>query len=281
MFLGVERFLARRTHALVALTDTQAEEMSATLRIAPRDRFVVIPLGLALTRFRLPAPVRDLFREKVRAELEIPDRAPVVGIVGRLVPVKNHDLMLRAFRALTERRGAASAGAAAAAGGSSARARAGAAEVPPVLLVVGGGERAAELRRLADSLGIADRVRWTGWRTDLPELYSAMDVVALTSLDEGTPVAVIEALAAGVPVVARSVGGVPRVLEGGEWGTLVESDDPSDFAEALRGALRRRPSPETREAAAARAVECYGEERLAREVSSLYRDLLRQAGRRA
>lgn len=254
LFLRIERLLGRWTHALVALTDAQADEMATGLRIAPRDRFAVIPLGLDLERFRLLEPVRALFREKLRSELGIPLGARVIGIVGRLVPVKNHELLLEAFRLLAESTGS-----------------------DLILVVVGGGEREEELRALAQELGIADRVRWMGWQRDVPEIYPALDVLALTSRDEGTPVAVIEALAAGVSVVARAVGGVSRVLEGGKWGALVHESDPDAFAKALAVCLEARPDPEARDAASARARDRFGEQRLLREVGSLYRDLL--AGR--
>ncbi len=294
VFLRVERFLARRTHALVALTDAQADEMSEKLGIAGRDRFAVIPLGLDLERFHLPEPVRALFREKVRGELGIPAGGQVIGIVGRLVPVKNHELLFEAFRTLTaggsehgSPEGASTPdGSASGAGvrgeGTSPGVETGdavrAGPRDPYLVVVGGGEREAELRAKAAELGIAERIRWMGWRRELPEIYSALDVLALASRDEGTPVAVIEALAAGVPVVARAVGGVPRVLERGRWGRLVTAEDPLAFAEALVRCLEDPPALQQREAAAARTRARFGEDRLVREMSSLYRDLLSGEG---
>ncbi len=147
--------------------------------------------------------------------------------------------------------------------------------------MVGSGERENELRRYAEGKGIADRVSWLGWRTDLPELYTAMDVLALTSMDEGTPVAVIEALATGTPVVCRGVGGVPELLEGGKWGRLVMESDPVSFADALQEALAKpegsaaiteRQSDILRRAEIRRlAAERFSVARLANDMAALYR----------
>jgi glycosyltransferase involved in cell wall biosynthesis len=186
-FLQVERQLARATDRLVVLTERQATEMAEELGVADWSKFVVVPLGLELERF---AEVdREVVGPAMRSTLGIGPDELVIGIVGRMVPIKNHELWLEAVGALSGR-----------------------ADRPVRGLVVGSGEREAELRVLAEELGVSKRILWLGWRRDLPELYAAMDVLALTSHDEGTPVAVIEALAAGTRVLARDVGGVAEVL---------------------------------------------------------------------
>ncbi len=252
-FLEVERVLARLTSRAVVLTRRQATEMSEELRVADRDRFRIVPLGLELHRF---AEVdREAVRRMTREKLGLGADDPVVGIVGRLVPVKNHELLLEAM----------------------VRVRA---ELPGTcLLVVGGGEREKQLRDLAGRRGVGPAVRWLGWRSDLPDLYPAMDVLALTSLDEGTPVAVIEALASGTPVVARAVGGVPEILEGGRWGRLVATDRPGDVARALVEALTTDPPRETRTAMREMALERFSVPRLVADLGRLYRDELVRAGR--
>ncbi|MDT8370263.1 MAG: glycosyltransferase, partial [Longimicrobiales bacterium] len=163
VYREVERQLARLTDCLIALTDTQADELARGIDIAPRERFEVIPLGLEL------APFRDVDRATARAEVRAAFGTPrerlVVGIVGRLVPVKDHDLFLHAIAHLR-------------------------ATHPEIeAWVIGSGEREAELREVARGLGLDEGVRWLGWRHDLPRLLPALDVVALTSRDEGTPVA--------------------------------------------------------------------------------------------
>ena len=245
-FLAVERQLARVTDRLVVLTEAQAAEMSDELGVAPRGKFAVIPLGLELSEF--VQVDREPEGPALRASLGVGGDELVVGIVGRLVPIKNHELWLEAMAALIER---------------SPR--------PVRGLVVGSGEREHELRALAEKLGIGEHVRWLGWRRDLPRLYAAMDVLALTSHDEGTPVAIIEALAAGTRVVARDVGGVGEVL--GKWRTG-EVVGRAAAADVWGGALERAAEGEAPSAALrAAVVEHHSVERLARNVAGLYEEL--------
>jgi glycosyltransferase involved in cell wall biosynthesis len=250
LFLEVERRLARGSSRLIVLTRAQRREMVERLEIADESRFVVIPLGLELDRFRA-VPAREA-RAGARAALGIGQDERVVGIVGRLVPVKNHELMLDAFARLAR------------ADGPSWR-----------LLVVGGGdEREGELRAHARRLGIDARVLWLGWRQDLERLYPAMDVAALSSHDEGTPVALLEALAAGVPVAARAVGGVAEVLEEGRLGELVEEADPRGMAAAIERAATRPVADAVRD----QVVERFSVRRLCADVAALYREELERAG---
>jgi len=250
VFLEVERQLARLSSRLVVLTRAQAHEMSERLRIADPARFCVIPLGLELGAFRAVEPHRG--RSRARADLGIGPDERVVGIVGRLVPVKNHELMLDAFARLARGEG------------PSWR-----------LVVIGGGEdREGVLRERARVLGIEARVLWLGWRRDLPSLYPAMDVVALTSRDEGTPVALLEALTAGIPVAARAVGGVPEVLEQGALGELIEVDDPAAVALAIARAAGRTVDDRARD----RLVSRFSADRLCSDLAQLYREELERAG---
>lgn len=249
-FLEVERRLAAASSRLIVLTRAQLREMVDRLRIADENRFVVIPLGLELARFRAVDP--RAARAAARAALGLAPEERVVGIVGRLVEVKNHELMLDAFARLAR------------AGGP-----------PWRLLVVGGGaDRERALRERADRLGVSGRVLWLGWRRDLEALYPAMDVAALTSHDEGTPVALLEAIAAGTPVAARAVGGVAEVLEQGRLGELVREADPDAMAAVIERARLRPVS----EAARDEVVRRFSTERLCADVAALYREELARAG---
>ena len=224
-FLWVERQLAKRTDTLVVLTHDQAREMSVGLAVAPPGRFAVIPLGLDLQPF---AEVdRAAARNRLRAELGIDEDRPVVGIVGRMVPVKNHELLFDAMVLLSQRMDPA-----------------------PHLIVVGSGEREHALRSYVSDKGLEDVVHWLGWRKDLPQVFPAFDVTALTSFDEGTPVSLIESLASGTPVVAVAVGGVPEILDWGELGCLVHSAWDDEVAAGLDSVLASPPSPEDRRAGA-------------------------------
>ena len=253
VFLAIERRLARASDRLVVLTHDQAREMAEGLRVAPPDRFAVIPLGLDLQPF---ADVdRSAARTRLRAELGIGEDIPVVGIVGRMVPVKNHPLLFDAMALLRDRMNPA-----------------------PHLIVVGAGEREHALRSYVSEKGLEHVVHWLGWRKDLPEVFPAFDVTALTSFDEGTPVSLIESLASRTPVVSVAVGGVPEILDGGELGRLVESASDDEVADALESVLVSPPSLEDGERAQGLVLERFSIGRLARDVERLYADALKRAG---
>ncbi len=249
----METQLARMTQRLVVLTDGQRRELSEELGIAPPDKFAVIPLGLDLSRF--VEVERDSAREAARGELGIGSDETVVGIVGRLVPVKNHELLFRAIPVLERELGR--------------RVR---------VLVVGSGLREGELKARSGEMGVGDRILWMGWRTDLEHLYPAMDCLALTSLDEGTPVAVLEALASGTPVAARAVGGVPEILDGVALACLIAEASPESTAAGLARALRFRIGETERSEIRRRVADRYAVQRLVDDMAGLYRRELLAAG---
>ena len=252
-FLEIERWLAKSTDKLVVLTHDQAREMAEDLRIAPPDRFAVIPLGLNLQPFA--DTDRAAARSRLRAELRIEQDRPVVGIVGRMVPVKNHELLFDALALLKGRVGSA-----------------------PHLIVVGSGGREQALRAYVSDKGLEDVVHWLGWRKDLPQVFPVFDVTALTSFDEGTPVSLIESLASGTPVVSLAVGGVPEILEGGELGRLVYSASDDEVADAIESVLVSPPSREDAERARKLVLERFSIRRLAGDIERLYEDALGRAG---
>lgn len=241
----IERRLARGTDRLIALTETQADEMGGRLAVAPRTRFSVIPLGLELERFQKVE--REEVGPEFRAEIGTAKGRRVFAIVGRLVPVKNHDLLFRAW----------------------ARAALDDAE----LWVVGSGELEATLRARASELGIEGSVRWLGWRRDLERVNAAADVLVLSSNDEGTPVALIEGLAAGTPVLSTDVGGIREMLDRtGSKGIVVPAADEAALAGGLRRALTEL-KPGTI-ADRTRVAEAFSVEGLCQRIAELYRDHL-------
>lgn len=251
LVLAVERLLARVTTRIVVISRRQADEVSEVYRICRREKLAEIPLGLELSRFR-----RELWEgagKAFREELDARGR-PVISIVGRLVPIKNHELFLEMAGRLTRE-------------GKDC-----------VFVIVGGGPLEVSLRERAATLEIADRVRFLGWRSEVEAVYAGSDVVVLTSLNEGTPVCLIEALAMGCPVVATEVGGVADVLEEGRLGRMVPSGDVRALARAVHELL---DDPGLRKELGERGErlvpERYGVERLLRDMAALYDDLLRQA----
>ncbi len=243
VFLNIERALARVSTKLIALSHGLVDELADEFRIAPRAHFEVVPLGLPLDRFSsLPRHTGAL-----RAALGVPRARKLVGIVGRMVPVKDHATFIRAAALLAARRS----------------------DVDFVL--VGGGELEQEVLGLVDALGLSARVHALGWRRDLENIYPDLDVVALSSVNEGTPVTLIEAMAAGASVASTAVGGVADVLAQGTLGELAERGDPASLASAIERALARAPATE---AARAQIGERYGSARLCRDLEALYLRLL-------
>jgi glycosyltransferase involved in cell wall biosynthesis len=245
LFVSIERELARRTDALIGVSTSVRDDLLED-GIGELSRWRVIPYGFDLSSFLHPASDR----ETVRRELGIAEDAEVTGIVGRLVPIKNHGLFFRAARVLA------------------------ASHPRAVFVVAGDGELRPALESEArEALG--DRVVFTGWAKDLPSLYGSLDVVALTSLNEGTPVALMEAAGAGVASVATDVGGVRDVVVDGVTGLLVASEDAGSLAAAMARLLddpasRRSIGERAREDALARfTVDAMGD-----AYADLYRQVL-------
>jgi len=241
-FLTAERRLARRTDRLVAVSPEIRDEL-LDLGIGAPSQIDVVPVGLDLAPFlAVDGPTGEL-----RRRIGVPATAPLVGILGRLVPIKDVSTMLAAAQRL----------------------------VGVHLAVVGDGELRHDLEAEAGRLGVADRVHFTGWWRDVPEALADLDVVALSSRNEGTPVSLIEALAAGRPVVGTAVGGVPFVVEDGKSGYLVPAADAGAMADRLRmlladAGLRARMGEHGRQ----RVRDRFGSERLVNDVRALYGELL-------
>ena len=227
LFLMVERMLARFTDRIVVLSEEQARDISAVYRICPREKVRIIPVGLDLEPF-LRATGQNL-----RDELGISPETYVIGTIGRLTAIKDHATLLRGL----------------------ARAARGATR-SLALVVVGQGELEEETRREAASLGI--QAHFIGWRPGTADLLPSLDLVALTSLNEGLPLVLLEALAASRPVLATPVGGVPSLLglvqeppRGGfvaaERGLLFPVGDADGLAQAIKWAIAH--SDKTAEAA--------------------------------
>lgn len=249
VFIQLERRLAASTDALVAVSSGVRDDL-VRLGVAPEHRIEVIPLGLDLGR-RLEGEFGK------RSELGIPTGAFVVGWFGRMTEIKRVDDLLRAFALLRAR-------------------------VPEaVLLLVGDGPLRGKLEQQARELGISAACRFVGYWEEVGGLYAACDAFALTSANEGTPVVILEALAAEVPVVATAVGGVPDVVQDGETGFLVAPGDVTALADHLQR-LAREPDLRRRMGSAGRAwvLPRFSVERLVSDVDRLYRRLLERAPER-
>ncbi|HEX8948309.1 MAG TPA: glycosyltransferase family 4 protein [Dissulfurispiraceae bacterium] len=210
IFILIEKILACFTDRIITLSEGLKEEL-AGMGIASREKIEVVPLGLELERFVKSDTRKGAFKKS----LGLPEDCLVVGLVGRLVPIKGHKFFLEAARSVID-------------------ARCGRSGAQPVrFVVVGDGELRAELEEYAHKLGISGQVIFTGFRSDLPEIYADTDIVVLSSLNEGTPVSLIEAMASGKPVVATRVGGVPDLVADGTAGILVPAGDSGALADAV------------------------------------------------
>jgi glycosyltransferase involved in cell wall biosynthesis len=251
VFLGIERMLAHHTDRIVAISPAIRDELLNEQRIGRSDQYRVVPLGFDLTKL---AAIDDPARIAARAALDIPPMAHVVSTVGRLTAIKQHRLFLETARIVAD------------------------ADPDALFLVAGDGELRADLEHSARGLGLDGRVRFLGWRRDLEVVYGATDVFLLTSRNEGTPVALIESLAAGVPGVCTDVGGVRDVLRadaGDPPGLVVPYDDTPGLARAVSALLGDRPGRRAMgERGRAATLARYGVDRLVDDIDALYRELL-------
>jgi glycosyltransferase involved in cell wall biosynthesis len=249
-FTTVERTLARRASMLVAVSHEVRDDL-VRLRIAPASKITVVRLGFDLAPFDVPPERRRALAAEFRRSAGIPLDAQVVTLVARLVPIKRVDRYLQIARKLQRRSDA-------------------------YFLIVGDGELASSLQSSEDARALGPRLVWAGLRRDMPAVMAGSDVAVLTSDNEGTPVSLIEAQAAGVPVVSTKVGGVPSAVRDGETGLLAERRDVDGFAESVGTLLRDRELATELGAAGRRHVlTSFSLDRLVSDLDRLYRELLR------
>lgn len=244
-FILIERWLARLTDMIVTVTPTIRRQLINEYQIVDASRVRVVPLGFDFSW------LNDICRERgwLRARLGVDDSTVLFGAVGRLAPIKNTELLLRSFaRMMREHR------------------------VDARLILIGDGEMRNRLESLARELSISDQVLFAGWVLDRAKIFCDLDVTCLSSHNEGSPLCLIESIAAGVPVVATNVGGVADVTSSELDGELIEPGNEEAYAAALaRAAERRRRVPHQRSAA---LRDFYSIRRLIGDMESIYSELL-------
>ncbi len=251
-FLQVERLLDGGTTRLIALTEAERHEHLAR-GVGRLDRFAVIPSGIDVERFRTMVGVTG----RRPQGLDIPPDALVVGSIGWLTRIKGHRFLVEALAKLKP-------------------------TFPRLhLLVVGSGDLRVELGALAQRLGIEEAVTFAGQRDDVLDCLACIDVFVLPSLNEGMGRALVEAMAAGRPVVATRVGGVPALIEDRRTGFLVQPGDARALADVIAELLNRPGwAKELGTAASVSIGKRFDARHMVRAIESVYDEALREAGQR-
>lgn len=258
-FIQIERFLASKSDAIIAISQAQKDELANVFSIASEEKIKVIPLGLDLSRF---ITNQDEKRYVFRKENHLDDDEIAVAIVGRLVPIKNHQLFVKAIAQAKQKTGK--------------KIRA---------FIVGDGQSRNDIENLAYKLNLVispngsttlkPDIRFLSWIKNIDYVYAGVDIVALTSLNEGTPVSLIEAQAAGKPIVSTNVGGIKDVSLEGSSILLSESNDEKTFIENLIKLIEDDELRlNMRNKAKTFVVESFNYKRLVTDVSVLYSQLL-------
>ena len=252
VFILLERLAARSTDRIITLSQRGKEEHVA-FGIAPPEKFTVIHSGIGLAEGE--RKTIGIFQKK--QELGIPEKAPVIGTAGRLVPIKGHRYLLSAFSQVRK-------------------------ALPQAILLLGGdGPLRKELEKQARQLRVSEGIRFLGWREDLGEIITLMDVFVLPSLNEGMGRVLVEAQLQGKPAVASRVGGIPDIVGEGETGLLVPPHDPDSLARAIMHLLSnpevaRRMGTHGKQ----KALANFSEKSAREKTKALYEELFEKYGHR-
>lgn len=259
-FVRIERFLARHTDCIIALSESQKKDLTEIYHIAPAEKVVIVPLGLDLASF---LQVNDS-NGAIHAAIRCQPGLPLVGWIGRFTPIKAPDLFLNCVRLGRD-------------------------SFPPARFVmVGGGELLSDCEQQIEQDGLHDSVALLGWQRDLPNIYADLELVVCTSINEGTPVALLEAMACAKAIVSTNVGGVRDLMAGSptplagmelfENGILVPRDVHL-LAHAIRFLL---DNPQRRRAMGQAGREFvrtrFSQARLADDLERLYLSMARSKG---
>jgi glycosyltransferase involved in cell wall biosynthesis len=264
LFRQIERYLASRTTGIIAISDIQKQELCDKYRISSPDKCHVVPLGFDLSKFY---QTRFADREKFRAGYGISDDAVLVGVIGRIVPVKNHSLFLKAFK----------------------RSLINNPDKSVKAVIIGDGEDRDSVIKMAQDLGLivsvtpsdaADAdVIFTSWILNIEVPLAGLDIVALSSDNEGTPVSLIEAQAAGKPVASTEVGGIRDIVLTDESALLSDPGDVIGLSDNISQLINNQElRNEMGKVGETFVTERFSYQRLVGDMRELYRSLLANMG---
>ena len=249
LFLLVERLLSRITDHVVALTPMEVRD-HLSLKVLTADKISIIHSGVKLNSYHTSAKKR----QQRRKELGISPDSLVVGYVGWLIPIKGVIYLVKAMAEVAQR------------------------YPKSLLLLVGQGDERGEeetnLRESVESLGLEARVRFLGWRSDVNEVMSCFDVFVLPSLNEGMGRVLVEAMSAGLPIVASRVGGIPDLVKHGKNGLLVPPANAGALEQAISDLLSDKPRRKQMGKTGKRMCRPYSVEAMVEKIGNLYLRLL-------
>ena len=257
IILLLERFLAKHSTKIVAISKLQFNDLVFKYKICENDKVEIIPLGFDLYRFTKDV---ELKREKTRVEFNIKDDNILITIIGRIVPIKNHNFFLDVIKYCKER-----------------------SKINIKALVVGDGNQTEDILKYTKKINLTYSYKnpnldcdviFTSWRSDIDNILAASDVVCLTSLNEGTPVSIIEAMASKTAAISTNVGGVSDIIENNISG-IVSLNNIKDFGTDL---LKLINDEEFRkrlgENAQAKSLEDFNFNKLVSNIESLYKKII-------
>ncbi|MBW7868020.1 MAG: glycosyltransferase [Brumimicrobium sp.] len=253
VFKQIERYLARRTSGIIAISPIQKEELANEFHIASKDKIAVIPLGFDLERF---AKHDESIRREIRAKYNIQENEVAIAIVGRLAPIKDHGYFLDVIEAMLQ-----------------------STHTPCRIFIVGDGSEKAMIKHRVEKINqqYPNVITMTSWIYDIASFNQGVDIMCLTSLNEGTPVSVIEAQAAGIPVITTDVGGVRDILDDGASGFVIKRENIETYIDKLR--LLVDNSDMRKEFALygqQKVLMNFGYKRLISDMDKLYKSLLKK-----
>jgi len=216
IYKNIERNLARKSTGIIAISESQKIELSETFKICSADKINVIPLGFDLEKFSQNTAEN---RIKIRKQYNIADEEIAIAIIGRLAPIKNHALFLQVIESILTNE-----------------------DLPIKIFIVGNGSEwnpiQEEVERI--NLELGNKIVMTSWITDIAPFNAGMDIIALTSRNEGTPMSIIEAEATGVAVISTDAGGVKDVMVDGETGYIIPQGNAALYIEKLTSLIKNK-----------------------------------------
>jgi len=251
IFLQIEKLLGRITHHQIGLTPEEGNDY-LRLSVSKPSNTTVIHSGVDVQRFIEGAKQRP----RKRKELGIPADSLVIGYVGWLIPIKGVTYLVSAMARILEQH-------------------------PKSLLVLVGkgddkGNEEINLKEQVERAGLADKVRFLGWRSDVDEIMGCFDIFVLPSLNEGMGRVLVEAMAAGLPIVASRVGGINDLVKDGHNGLLVPPADTPALENAISALLEDKKKRKRMGKAGKKMCRPYSAEAMVEQIDDLYRELLKK-----